>query len=97
MPFIYLLDKVYYNFLLTSEFKSDVEEIFKEYHNHGIERASQNVTNKMLDELVVYGSINDCKHQIKRFKNLGIDLPILQINPIKDNNGELNYKDFLEL
>ena len=51
----------------------------------------------MLDELAVYGSINDCKNQIKRFKNLGIDLPILQINPIKDNNGKLNYKDFLEL
>ena len=97
LAFYLSVGKIYYNFLLTTEFKIEVEEIFKEYHNHGIERASQNVTSKMLDELVVYGSINDCKNQIKRFKNLGIDLPILQINPIKDNNGELNYKDFLEL
>ena len=97
LAFYLSVGQIYYNSLLTTEFKRDIEEIFKEYHNHGIERASQNVTNKMLDELVVYGSVNDCKHQIKRFKNLGIDLPILQINPIKDNNGELNYKDFLEL
>jgi len=97
LSFYLAVGKVYYNFLLTSKFKSEAEEIFKEYYNHGIERASQIVSSKMLDELAVYGSINDCKNQIKRFKNLGIDLPILQINPIKDNNGKLNYKDFLEL
>src|SRR5919112_30626 len=72
LAFYLSVGQIYYNFLLTTEFKDDVEEIFKEYHNHGIERASQKVTNKMLDELVIYGSINDCKHQIKRFKNLGI-------------------------
>ena len=97
LAFYLSVGKIYYNFLLTTEFKDDVEKIFKEYHNHGIERASQNVTNKMLDELVIYGSINDCINQIKRFKDLGINLPVLQINPIKDNNGELSYKDFLEL
>ena len=47
--------------------------------------------------LLVYGSVNDCINQVKRFRNTGIDSPILQVNPIKDKNGELNYKDFLEL
>ena len=52
----------------------------------------------MLDDLVVYGSVNDCNYiKLKDLEILGIDLPILQINPIKDKNGELNYKDFLEL
>ena len=51
----------------------------------------------MLDDLVIYGSVNDCNYQIKKFINTGIDLPILQINPIEDKNGQLNYKDFLEL
>jgi 5,10-methylenetetrahydromethanopterin reductase len=51
----------------------------------------------MLDDFVVYGTINDCNNQIKRFIDMGIDLPILQLNPINDKNGELNYKDFLKL
>jgi alkanesulfonate monooxygenase SsuD/methylene tetrahydromethanopterin reductase-like flavin-dependent oxidoreductase (luciferase family) len=98
LAFYLAVGKVYYNFLLTTTFKREAEEIFKEYHTHGIIRASQNVTTKMLDEFTIYGSINDCKDQIKRFKNLGIDLPILQINPTKDvNSGQLIYKDFLEL
>jgi hypothetical protein len=51
----------------------------------------------MLDDFAIYGSVSDCQNQIKRFTNAGIDLPILQINPIKDKEGKLSYKDFLEL
>lgn len=89
--------KVYYNFLSKTEFKTEVEKIYKEYHNHGLERSIENISTKMLDDIVVYGSVTDCQNQIKRFINTGIDLPILQMNPIDDKNGELNYRDFLEL
>jgi hypothetical protein len=97
LAFYISVGKVYYNFLLNTEFKPEVEKIYKEYHNHGLERSIENITTKMLDDLVVYGSVNDCINQVKRFRNTGIDSPILQVNPIKDKNGELNYKDFLEL
>jgi alkanesulfonate monooxygenase SsuD/methylene tetrahydromethanopterin reductase-like flavin-dependent oxidoreductase (luciferase family) len=98
LAFYLSVGKVYYNFLSgIEEYKAEVEEIFKEYHNHGLQRATERVTSKMLDDLVVYGSVNDCKNQIKRFVKTGIDLPILQINPIIDDMGELDYKDFLEL
>jgi 5,10-methylenetetrahydromethanopterin reductase len=51
----------------------------------------------MLDDFVIYGSVNDCRDQIKKFVKIGIDLPILQINPIINYNGELDYRDFLEI
>lgn len=97
LAFYIAVGKVYYNFLSKTEFKTEVEKIYKEYHNHGLERSIENISTKMLDDIVVYGSVTDCKNQIKRFINTGIDLPILQMNPIDDKNGELNYRDFLEL
>ncbi|MDQ6724436.1 MAG: LLM class flavin-dependent oxidoreductase [Thermoproteota archaeon] len=97
LAFYISVGKVYYDFLSKTEFKTEVENIYKEYHNHGLERSIENISTKMLDDLVVYGSVNDCNNQIKRFMNTGIDLPILQMNPVNDKNGELNYKDFLEL
>lgn len=97
LAFYLSVGKVYYDFLSNTEYKIEVEEIFKEYHNHGLERASQKVTCKMLDDFVIYGSVNDCKDQIKKFVKIGIDLPILQINPIINYNGELDYRDFLEI
>jgi 5,10-methylenetetrahydromethanopterin reductase len=97
LAFYISVGKVYYNFLLKTEYKLEVEKIYKEYHNHGLESSIKNISTKMLDDFVIYGSVNDCTYQIKRFVNTGIDLPILQINPIEDKNGELSYKDFLEL
>jgi alkanesulfonate monooxygenase SsuD/methylene tetrahydromethanopterin reductase-like flavin-dependent oxidoreductase (luciferase family) len=97
LAFYISVGKVYYNFLLKTEYGSEVEKVYKEYHSHGLERSIEHISTKMLDDFVIYGSVNDCHNQIKKFVNTGIDLPILQINPIKDNSGNFDYKDFLEL
>jgi alkanesulfonate monooxygenase SsuD/methylene tetrahydromethanopterin reductase-like flavin-dependent oxidoreductase (luciferase family) len=97
LAFYIAVGKGYYDFLSRTEFKVEVDKIYKDYHNHGVERSIENIPTKMLDNLVVYGSVNDCNYQIKKFIDTGIDLPILQINPIENKNGQLNYKDFLEL
>jgi 5,10-methylenetetrahydromethanopterin reductase len=97
LAFYISVGRAYYGFLSGTEFKVEVEKIYKDYHNHGVARSIENIPTKMLDDLVVYGSVNDCNFQIKKFIDTGIDLPILQINPIEDKNGQLNYKDFLEL
>jgi alkanesulfonate monooxygenase SsuD/methylene tetrahydromethanopterin reductase-like flavin-dependent oxidoreductase (luciferase family) len=97
LAFYISVGKIYYNFLSRTEFKLEVDKIYKDYHNHGLSRSVENIPTKMLDDLVIYGSVNDCNYQIKKFIDTGIDLPILQINPTEDKNGQLNYKDFLEL
>lgn len=97
LAFYISVGKVYYNFLLKTDYKTDVEKICRVYHTQGLEKSIEYIPTDMLDELVIYGSVSDCQSQIKRFINAGIDLPILQINPIKDKEGKLNYKDFLEL
>ncbi len=97
LAFYIAVGNVYYNFLLDTEYSIDAQNIFKTYHNHGINRAVEHVSSKMLEDFAIYGTVNDCLIQIKRFIDSGIDFPILQINPISNTNGELDIKDFLKL
>jgi hypothetical protein len=49
----------------------------------------------MLDSLTIYGTADECIKSLKRFASCGISLPILQVNPVKDN--EQSIKDSLLL
>lgn len=97
LAFYISVGRIYYESLIKTKYESAVEKIHNDYNKYGLEESSKNVTDEMLNDFVIAGSINDCNSQIKRWKKIGIDLPILQMNPVKDNNGNLNYKDFTEL
>ena len=97
LAFYISVGRIYYESLIKTKYKTLVEKIYNDYNKYGLGESIRNITDEMLDDFVIAGSINDCNSQIKRWKKIGIDLPILQINPIKDTNGNLNYKDFTEL
>lgn len=97
LAFYISVGRIYYESLIKTKYESAVEKIHNDYNKYGLEESSKNITDEMLNDFVIAGSINDCNSQIKRWKKIGIDLPILQMNPVKDNNGNLNYKDFTEL
>lgn len=85
LAFYVAVGKYYNKFLSSHGFKSQVEQITNEYQNHGIENISKFVTDPMLDSLTIYGTTEDCIKSLKRFVSCGVSLPILQINPVKDN------------
>ena len=97
LAFYISVGRIYYESLVKTKYKSIVERIYNDYNKYGLTESMRNITDEMLNDFVIAGSINDCNSQIKRWKKIGIDLPILQMNPVKDNNGNLNYKDFTEL
>ena len=97
LAFYISVGRIYYDSLIKTKYKSSVERIYNDYNKYGLDESIKHITDEMLDDFVIAGSINDCNSQIKRWKKMGIDLPILQMNPVKDNNGKLNYKDFTEL
>ncbi|HSA75771.1 MAG TPA: LLM class flavin-dependent oxidoreductase [Candidatus Nitrosocosmicus sp.] len=97
LVFYISVGKIYYNYLLNTRHADIIRKIYFDYHKFGIDEALQNITPEILDDFVVAGSINECKNQIKGFKKIGIDLPILQVNPATDPNGSLYYKDFFDL
>lgn len=85
LAFYVAVGKYYSEFLSSHGFKSQVEQITTEYQNHGSENISKFVTDPMLDSLTIYGTTEDCIKSLKRFVSSGVSLPILQVNPVKDN------------
>jgi alkanesulfonate monooxygenase SsuD/methylene tetrahydromethanopterin reductase-like flavin-dependent oxidoreductase (luciferase family) len=90
LAFYVAVGKYYSEFLSSHGFKNEVEQISNDYQINGIENISKFVTDRMLDSLTICGTVEDCIRSLKRFVSCGISLPILQINPVKDNSESIN-------
>jgi 5,10-methylenetetrahydromethanopterin reductase len=90
LAFYVAVGKYYSEFLSSHGFKNEVEQISNDYLLNGIENISKFVTDHMLDSLTICGTVEDCIRSLKRFVSCGISLPILQINPVKDNSESIN-------
>ena len=49
-----------------------------------LENLYKTVPEKMVESLTIFGSADECYEKMKIFSNAGIDLPIVQFNPIGD-------------
>ena len=90
LAFYVAVGKYYNEFLSSHGFENQVEQITTEYQYHGVENISKFVTDPMLDSLTIYGTTEDCIKSLKRFVSCGVSLPILQVNPVKDNTESIN-------
>ncbi|MGI0030044.1 MAG: LLM class flavin-dependent oxidoreductase [Nitrososphaeraceae archaeon] len=90
LAFYVAVGKYYNEFLSSHGFENQVEQITTEYQNHGVENISKFVTDPMLDSLTIYGTTEDCIKSLKRFVSCGVSLPILQVNPVKDNTESIS-------
>ena len=89
LAFYVAVGKYYNEFLSSHGFKNEVELITNDYQTNGIENISKFVTDRMLDSLTIYGTVEDGIRSLKRFISSGVSLPILQINPVKDNSESI--------
>lgn len=90
LAFYVAVGKYYNEFLSSHGFKNEVEQISNDYLINGIDNISKFVTDYMLDSLTICGTVEDCIRSLRRFVSCGISLPILQINPVKDNSESIN-------
>jgi alkanesulfonate monooxygenase SsuD/methylene tetrahydromethanopterin reductase-like flavin-dependent oxidoreductase (luciferase family) len=90
LAFYIAVGKYYNEFLSSHGFKNEVQQISNHYLINGIENISEFVTDRMLDSLTICGTVEDCIRSLKRFVSCGISLPILQINPVKDNSESIS-------
>ena len=90
LAFYVAVGKYYNEFLSSHGFENQVEQITTEYQYHGIENIGKFVTDPMLDSLTIYGTTEDCIKSLKRFVSCGVSLPILQVNPVKDNTESIS-------
>lgn len=85
LAFYVAVGKYYNEFLSSHGFENEVEQITIEYQKHGTDNISKYVPDDMLDSLTICGTADECIRSLKRFTSCGISLPILQVNPVKDN------------
>ena len=84
LAFYVSVGKIYRNFLSKNGFKKETANIFDEYKKSGLESNHEFVSDSMLNQLTVCGTPSECRKQLQKFRQAGIDLPIIQFNPIDD-------------
>ena len=82
LAFYVSVGKVYRDFLARNGFEDETGDIFEEYKRSGLKSNHELVTDKMLHSLTVCGTPEECKKQLSQFRETGIDLPIIQFNPV---------------
>ena len=82
IAFYVSVGKIYREFLALNGFKNETKNIFEEYKKTGLENNHELVPESMINELCISGTPDECKKQLKQFRETGINLPIIQFNPI---------------
>ena len=98
IAFYVSVGKIYREFLASNGFKKETNDIFNEFKESGFKSNHKLVSNSMLEALCISGTPDECKVQLQKFKDTGIDLPIIQFNPIGDTMESFNLlkKTFLD-
>lgn len=82
VAFYISVGKIYRDFLAKNGFKNESNNIFEEFKKSGFKSNHELVTDSMLNSLCISGSPEEAKIQLEKFRNIGINLPIIQFNPI---------------
>ena len=98
VAFYVSVGKIYREFLAKNGFKNETFDIFDEFKKSGFKSNHELVTDSMLQSICIAGNPIECKKQLQNFRKAGIDLPIIQFNPIGDTSEsfELLKKTFLD-
>ena len=99
LAFYISVGKIYREFLENNGFKNETNNIFNEFKKSGFTSNHELVTNSMLDSLCISGTPEECKNKLQNFIDAGIDLPIIQFNPVGDTleSFMLLKKTFLDV
>ena len=84
LAFYVSVGKIYREFLAKNGFNNETKNIYEEFKKSGLKSNHELVTDNMLDSLVISGTQQECTKKLERFVDIGIDLPIIQFNPIDD-------------
>ncbi|MCH7757966.1 MAG: LLM class flavin-dependent oxidoreductase [Thaumarchaeota archaeon] len=82
LAFYVSVGTIYREFLAKNGFESETKNIFEEFKKSGFSSNYELVTDKMLNSLTIAGDPETCIKQLEKIKKTGVDLPIIQFNPI---------------
>ncbi len=82
LAFYISVGKIYREFLAKNGFENETSNIFEEFKKSGFTSNHELIPDSMLKELTISGTPEECKKQLQTFSDTGIDLPIIQFNPV---------------
>jgi 5,10-methylenetetrahydromethanopterin reductase len=82
IAFYVSVGKIYREFLARNGFSKETTAIFDEYKKTGLQNNHSMVSDSMVDALTISGTPKDVIKKLETFVSVGIDLPIIQFNPI---------------
>lgn len=84
LAFYISVGEIYRKFLAKNGFEKETENMFEEYKKTGLKSNHELIPESMLEQLCIYGTPDDCVKKLKKFYEAGVNLPIIQFNPIGD-------------
>ena len=91
LSFYIAVGKIYREFLQSTGYSDEVKIINEAYKKNGLDGLQEFVPEKMLDDLCIAGTSATAIKKLDAFRDVGVDLPIIQFNPIG------NVKESFEL
>ena len=91
LSFYIAVGKIYREFLESTGYLDETKIINEEYEKNGLDSLQELIPEKMLDDLCIAGTPATAIKKLDAFRDVGIDLPIIQFNPID------NVKESFEL
>ena len=91
LSFYIAVGKIYREFLQSTGYSNEVKIINEEYEKNGLNSLQELIPEEMLDDLCIAGTPATAIKKLDAFRDVGIDLPIIQFNPID------NVKESFEL
>lgn len=86
IAFYVSVGKIYREFLSMNGYEKEISAIFEEYKKSGLSDNYKLVSDSMVNSLAVCGTPNDVTKRLEQFVRAGVDLPILQFNPVGNVN-----------
>lgn len=90
ISFYIAVGKIYREFLAKNGFHNETRDIFEEFKRSGLERIHEIVSDRMLNELSIVGTPEECIKKFSRFIDTGMTLPIIQFNPVGNVSESFN-------
>ena len=82
LAFYISVGKVYREFLAKNGFKNETSNIYQEFTKTGFKSNHELIPDSMLKSLVIAGTPDESKKQLEEFRETGMNLPIVQFNPV---------------
>ncbi len=98
LSFYIAVGEIYREFLSDNGYKNQCSDILGEFEKSGLGSLHELIPDSMLKSLCIAGTPEECRTQLREFRETGIDLPILQFNPVGDTLDSFNLlkNTFLE-